>query len=81
MNVKDIKNLATHYSHAELEGFIEQHLEEGTNPCFVGEDDEDTLNVLSKASYVKSQLENGTVKDIKEAMRKMAAEIRAVQQV
>ena len=81
MNVKDIKNLATTHSHAELEAFIEQHLEEGTNPCFVGEDDEDTLNVLSKASYIKKQLEDGTVQNIKEAIRKMAAEIRAVQQV
>ena len=81
MKMKDIKRLATEYSHEQLEAYIEQHLEEGTNPCFVGEDEEDTMNVLSKASYIKSQLERGAVTDIKEAIRKLAAEIRGVQQV
>ncbi len=80
MKMKDIKRLANDYSSAQLEAYIEQHLEEGTNPCFVGDDDEDTMNVLSKASYIKQQLEQGTVADIKEAIRKLAAEIRAVQQ-
>ena len=81
MNTKEIKRLAETYSHAALEAAIEQHLDQGANPLYVEDDLEETLNVLSKASYVKQKLEQGAVKDIKEALRLLAGEIRQIQQV
>jgi hypothetical protein len=79
MNTKEIKRLAENHTYAELEAAIEQHLEQGTNSLYVEPDMEETLNVLSKASYIKQKIEKGEVKDIKEALRLLAGAIRQIQ--
>lgn len=78
--MKEIRDLAEKYSHAELESCIEQQISEGSNACFIGQTPEETMNVLSKASYVKQQVEEGKAASILDAIRKMAAGIRSLQQ-
>lgn len=78
--MQDIRKLAEKYSHAELENCIEQQISEGSNACFIGHTPEETLNILSKASYVKQQVEEGKAPSILDAIRKMAASMRSLQQ-
>ena len=78
--MQEIRKLAEKYSHAELENCIEQQISEGSNTCFIGQTPEETMNVLSKASYVKQQVEEGKTASILEAIREMAARMRSIQQ-
>ncbi|MFC1501830.1 hypothetical protein ACFL6A_00290 [bacterium] len=76
--MKDIRETAEKYSHAELEACIEKQIREGSNSCFTGENPEETMAVLSKASYVKKQVEEGKADTILDAVRQMAASIRSL---
>ena len=78
--IQHVRNLAESHSHEQIEACIDQHIKEHTNSCFVGEDDTETMNVLSKASWIKEQLESGECENLTEAMRKLAASMRAIQQ-
>lgn len=78
--IQHVRQLAEKSSHAEIEACIDQHIREHTNRCFVGADDTETMNVLSKASWVKHEIETGAAENLTEAIRRLAASMRAVQQ-
>lgn len=78
MDINAIKEAAENFSHAELEACIEAHIANGSNTCYIGENAEGTIEVLSKASYMKQQIETGKAKDLTEAMRLLAASIRSI---
>ena len=80
MDMNAIKRLAEENSSAELEGFIDDHLKEGSNAGYVGANDEETMNVLSKASYIKGLIEKGEVQNVNEGIRKLAGTMRGLQQ-
>ena len=77
--MKDVRELAEKYSHAELERFIEQQIREGKNSGYKGADDEATMGALVKASYVSQLLEEEKAENITDAIRKMAAGMRSLQ--
>lgn len=78
--IQHVRQLAEKLTHEEIEACIEQHIREHTNSCFTGEDDTETMNVLSKASWIRQQLQSGECKTLTDAMRKLAASMRAIQQ-
>ena len=78
--MQDIKKMVETYSHAELEKCVEAQVSTGTNACFTGSTTEETMSVLSKASYVKQLLEEGKVDSVIDGIRKLAGSIRQLQQ-
>jgi len=76
--MKDVREMAEKYSHKELEQCIEDQLKSGNNTCFTGSTVEETMNVLSKASYIKQLVEEGKSESIMDGLRKMAASIRSL---
>lgn len=79
--IQHVRVLAQEYTHQELEKCIDQQIVEGSNTCFSdGENAEETVNVLSKASWVAKQVEEGKSTDVVDALRKLAASMRQVQQ-
>ena len=78
--MKDIKTMVETYSQAELEKCVEEQIKSGTNFCFSGSTSEETMNVLSKASYVKQLIEKGEVDSVTDGIRKLAASMRMLQQ-
>ena len=80
MDIQTIRELAEKYSHAELEACIDAHVSEGKNVCWSCDSAEDTVNVLSKASYMKRLLESGKAGNLQEAMRVLAKSMRSIQQ-
>ncbi|NQT27766.1 hypothetical protein HQ585_20585 [candidate division KSB1 bacterium] len=78
--IQHVRQLAEKFSHTEIEACIDEHIKEQSNACFVGADDTETMNVLSKASWVKHEIETGAVENLTDAMRKLAASMRAIQQ-
>lgn len=78
--IQHVRELAEKYSHDELERCIDQQIMEGTNSCQCCETAEETVNVLSKASWIKKQIEDGHCQSVTDAIRKLAASMRAVQQ-
>lgn len=78
--IQHVRALAQKYSHAELEKCIDQQIAEGKNSCFTGENQDKTVNVLSKASWVVKQVEDGNSSDVVAALRQLAASMRQVQQ-
>lgn len=80
MDIQTIRELAEKYSHAELEACIDRHIAEGKNDCWCCESAEETVNVLSKASYMKRLVETGKAGNLQEAMRVLAKSMRSIQQ-
>ena len=78
--MQQIRELAEKYAHAELEACIDVQLAEGRNACFNGETAEETMNALSRASYIKRMLEEGEIQSVTDGMRKLAGSIRSLQQ-
>ena len=78
--MKEVREMAEKYSHEELEQCITDQLKSGSNSCFTGSNVEETMNVLSKSSYIKQLVEEGKSESIMDAIRKMAASIRSLQQ-
>ena len=78
--MKDIREMAEKYSHSELEACIQQQIEQGSNDCFKGETPDETMAVLSKASFVKKQVEDGKAGSVLDGVRQMAASIRSLGQ-
>ena len=78
--IQKIKELVETHSYVELEKCIEQQISSGRNTCYTGSSDEETMNVLSKASFVKQLVEEGKVESVTEGLRKLAGTMRSLQQ-
>ena len=78
--MQHVKQLAEKYSHEELEKCIADEINNGKNVCFTGETEEDTMNTLSKASYIRRLVAEGKAENVLDGLRKLAAQIRSVQQ-
>ena len=76
LNLKEIKDLANMFSLNEINACIDNQLQDGKNICFTGDSTDEIINVLSKAEFVKSQMEEGL--SLGEAVRELAKRIRNV---
>ena len=77
--MQEIKKIVETFTHAELEKCINDQIASGTNVCFTGSDAEETMTVLSKASYVKKLIEEGKVDSVTDGIRQLAGSIRQLQ--
>ncbi|HDQ45822.1 MAG TPA: hypothetical protein ENN17_10060 [bacterium] len=78
--IHQVRELAEKFSHDELERCIDRQIGEGTNPCCLCSTAEETVNILSKASWVRKQIETGTSPSLTDALRKLAASMRRITQ-
>ena len=77
IHVKEIRELARRFSAEQIEKCIQAELEDKTNPCYQDEDIMTVVNVLSKAEFVKSLVEQGW--RLPDAIRELGRRIRAAQ--
>ena len=75
MNVQAIRQLAEKFSVNELELCVDDQLNNHNNLCYRGSSEEETIDSLSKASYIRQLMddENLTLND---AIRKLTRTIR-----
>lgn len=77
IDFKEIRELAARFSPDEIEGCIMQQMEEGRNVCDLAGPTEFVINELSKASFVREQIDKGM--SLMDAVRELARRIRNVQ--
>lgn len=78
MHLTEIRELARRYSAEMIEKCLQQELASEENPCFEDKEIEEVINVLAKAEFVKSLMEQGQT--LPEAIRELGRRIRAIQQ-
>ncbi len=76
-NMREIRELANRFTPDELEGCIQQQIEEGINVCEISGPTEYVVNELSKASVIKDLMNEGI--SLSDAVRELARRIRLVQ--
>ncbi|NTU41829.1 MAG: hypothetical protein HGA78_02000 [Nitrospirales bacterium] len=79
MNFQEIRDLAGRFTPEEIESCILQQVEKGINLCKVEGSTEQVINELSKASFVREQMDRGVA--LMEAVRDLAGRIRKVQKI
>lgn len=77
MHISEIRDLANRFSSEAIEKCIQLAMENKENPCYSAIELEDAMNVLAKANFVKSQMEQGM--SLAEAIRDLGNRIRSVQ--
>ncbi|HLC16513.1 MAG TPA: hypothetical protein VJL89_09845 [Thermodesulfovibrionia bacterium] len=77
LHLKEIRSLADKFSPNEINTCIEQQLKEGENICLIGKSPDEVINVLSKAEFVKSLMDDGLT--LTESVRELARRIRSIQ--
>jgi len=77
MNVKAVRELAEKFDEKSLEVCIDQQIRSGSNDCYSGESQEECVDSLSKASYIRCQMDKGI--SVTEAVRNLAQTIRSLE--
>ncbi|MCE5193942.1 MAG: hypothetical protein LLF28_00550 [Nitrospiraceae bacterium] len=75
--IKEIRALAKEFTPEQIESCITQQIAEGKNVCLIHDSHDHVVNILSKASFVKSQMHKGV--SMIDAIRQLADRIRKVQ--
>ena len=75
MNIQAIRRLAAQFSSNELEVCINNQLKEHNNVCYQGSSEEETIDSLSKASYICQLMKQDNL-SLNEAIRKLGQTIR-----
>ena len=76
-HIKEIRELANHFSAEAIENCMQLALEGKENPCFQAGKLEEMMNVLAKASFVREQIEQGS--SLGDAIRELGKRMRAAQ--
>ncbi len=69
-----VRELASRYSHDELEHCITQQLTDGVNPCLAENDPDTVVAILAQASYVSEWVKKGF--SLPQGMRALGAQRR-----
>jgi hypothetical protein len=77
INIREIRDVANRFDTNSIESCIQLAMENKENPCYSAFELEDAMNVLAKANFVKSQMEQGM--SLAEAIRDLGKRIRSVQ--
>ncbi len=75
VNMREIRDVANRFDANSLESCIQLAMENKDNPCYPNDEREETMNVLAKGLYVRSQMEQG--KTSAEAIRVLGKRIRS----
>ena len=79
IHIREIKDLARRFDPAVIDGCLQQTLDSGhPQDCELDADTEEAVDILSKASYVRSRMEDGL--SLGEAVRELGRKIRQVQE-
>ena len=79
LNIKKIRDLANSFDADSLESCIQLAMSNKDNPCYENNDLEEVMNVLAKANFIRSQVEQGMT--IAVAMRELGKRMRFIQGV
>ena len=72
--ISEIRELATRFDASEIAQCQELVLQSKDNACYSAHDPEEVMNVLSKAGFVRDQVQQGFA--MKEAIRELGKRIR-----
>ena len=78
--IKDVRALARFFSTAELNRCLASQIDRQTNGCAVCADSSRSVDLLARAVYVKTMVEEKGV-TVKEAMRELGRKMRSIQQM
>jgi len=79
IHIREIKDLARRFDPAVIEGCIQQAIDLGRpRDCDVDAATAETVDILSKAGYVRSRMDDGL--SLGEAVRELGRKIRQVQE-
>ncbi len=76
-HIAEIRDLATRFGAEEIEGCLEQQIQQGENICFAVGPSEHIISELSKAEFVRNLMERRV--PLSEAIRELAKRIRQIQ--
>lgn len=76
-HIAEIRELAARFRAEEIEGCLEQQIQQGENTCFVIGPSEHIISELSKAEFVRNLMEKRI--PLAEAIRELARRIRQIQ--
>jgi hypothetical protein len=77
LNVREIREIAKKYSPEQIEDCITTQIETGENICVHNEKTDVIINDLSKAGFIREQMDNGM--SLADALRELALRMRQVQ--
>ena len=77
LNIKEIRDIANSFDTVSIESCMQLAMENKANPCFENTELEDVMNILAKANFVRSQVEQGM--SLAVAMRELGKRMRFVQ--
>ena len=74
--IEVVRELALDYEAEVLEDCIKYQIDNGTNPIYGDGTSEEIVGVLSKAKFIREQLDSGM--SLQNAMRELARRMRAL---
>ena len=77
LNIKEIRDIANSFDAVSIETCMQLALENKDNPCYENNELEEVMNVLAKANFVRSQVEQGNTLAL--AMRELGKRMRFIQ--
>ena len=77
INISEIRDLADRFDADSIEACIQLAMENKENPCYANDELEEIMNVLTKANFVRSQMEQGM--NLADAIRELGKRIRSLQ--
>ena len=79
INIKEIREIVNRFGSDAIEECMQLVMAGKVNPCYSKPETEDMMNVLAKASFVRTQIEKGSSQP--EAIRELGNRIRLIQGV
>ncbi len=76
-HISEIRDLAKRFDANALEKCMQRALQNKDNPCYAADEFEDVINVLAKANFVTTQMQQGQT--IAGAIRELGKRIRSIQ--
>lgn len=77
VNIREIRDVANRFEAIEIESCMNLAMANKQNPCYSKQDTEEMMNVLAKASFVRTQVELGL--SVGAALRELGNRMRLIQ--
>ena len=77
INMREIRNVANGFDADTIETCIQLAMKNKDNPCYPNDELEETINVLAKGLFIRSQMEQGL--SLAHAARELGKRIRSLQ--
>ena len=77
INIKEIREVVSRFGSDAIDECMLLVMAGKTNPCYLKAEAEEMMNVLAKAAFIRTQMENGSSQP--EAMRELGNRMRLIQ--